>query len=345
MTKKKTALCITAAAGILIAGAAFVNRKRLREYREKRQIIRIAQDYLQQKYGFQGDTRDVQTALGLHSVLFTDENQIREYRVYLDANMQPVLDTYQYDDVRKAINTRIHEAYPECERIELSVYSPERYIETMGDTARTVFGLDADTKFDGSNLDAVLKDCKLELTAYFTAADLADSPLTEQLEAWNTAGRFVAFDTAAHLSEYLQSDCFSRAASVPDDVFYAPYITQIREFDSESQSSTLTNYPLHEGDGFLYCCPAFPKVTCKKSEKQAEDAVSPGYWLDCAKDAAYVYYPIASLPDSESLFAVHGAYTEEERTTEPLIRCGDYAVIPLVGDMNPCWYLTKHADS
>lgn len=49
--------------------------------------------------------------------------------------------------------------------------------------------------------------------------------------------------------------------------------------------------------------------------------------------------------DYESLLAVHGAYTEEERTTEPLIRCGDYSVIPLVGDMNPCWYLTKHADS
>lgn len=205
---------------------------------------------------------------------------------------QPVLDTYQYDEVVKAIKTRIRDVNPGCQRIDLSIYGPERYIEKYGYTVRPMFGLDADTQYDGSNLDAVVKDCKLELTAYFAENDLAESPLTKQLEAWNTEGRFVAFDTGAHLSAYLENSRSSPSAALSDEVLYAPYITQIREFDIESHSSVLTNYQLHEGDGFLYCCPAFPEVRCMEPEHQTEGAA-------CRQDES------ALVPDKAGGFLRH----------------------------------------
>ena len=344
MTKKKTALCAAAAAVILISGAAFVNRDRLREYRENRQIIRIAQDYLQQKYGFKGKPQKTSRLADYSNVLFTDEKGYRIYRVYLDPNRQPVLDTYQYDEIVSALKTRIMEDYPDCHEVLLSLSCPEQYIEQLGATARYTFGLDADTKFDGSNLDAILTNCEIELMAYFSETDLEKAPLTDLLETHCIDGRFVAFDTQAHLMECRRAGWSSRSASVPDDVLYAPYITQIREFGSKSQSSALTNYPLHEGEGFLYCCPAFPQVQCMESEQQPEDAVTKSFWLDSGDHAAYIYYPIESLPDSESLYVKYGANAGESTSKDSLIPCGDYAVAPLIGEMNPRWYLAKYAE-
>ena len=106
----------------------------------------------------------------------------------------------------------------------------------------------------------------------------------------------------------------------------------------------MTNYPLHEGEGFLYCCPAFPQVQCMEAEQQPEDAVTKSWWLDSGDHAAYIYYPIESLPDSESLYVKYGANAGESTSKDSLIPCGDYAVAPLIGEMNPRWYLAKYAE-
>ena len=337
MTRFNKRLGIAAAAGALLILTAFAERDSIRKFRTDQKNRAAVQDYLQQKYGFRGTIGETGSVIYYYTAAVREQDTF--FQVILDSDGKPLLDTYQYDAVTAAVKAQIREAFPDCLLLDLRLLTPVHYQEKTGDTIRFPFGLGADTLFDGTNLDAVLTGCLTEVTAYYADTDFADCALFGKLTDWNTVGRFVSFDTEAHAEMFLQSGRIPALAA--DEPLYAPYITQIRVFDTETHQSRITGYPMQEGDGFRFCCPAVPDVQCREADPVTDGAVSQTYWFDSAENPVYVYYPLESLPDYENLTVVCATPDGKSRTGTAIVRCGDYAVFELNGVMNPSWALVQ----
>lgn len=341
MTKKQKGLCAAAAAGVLLICTAITQRDTIQKYCADKQAVSAAQRYLQQKYGIKGTVLETSNLFSYTNVRFKDQDM--EYCVYLDAEQQPLLDTYQYDEMTAALKKQIADRYPDCLDIQLSLSGPEWYIEETGDTVRSQFGLDADNKYDGSNLDAVLTGCKVDLTAVFAETDFTDFPLAEQLKAWDADGTLFSFDTKEHAEESLNSPYFTDAALWRDGVMYAPHITQMCTFDSKSHSSEIKKYQLNEGDGFLFFSPDVPDARCIGPEPLPVQSLTETYQFNTGTAAVYVYYPTAALPEYGKLCAVCDPCGKNDPQELELTRCGDYTVFVLSSrdNANPRWTLIQ----
>ena len=339
MTGIQKGLCIAASAGLLLAFGAFTQRERIREHISSKQCIAAAQNYLQQKYGFNGTVQNTYNVFSYWNVLFKDQEH--EYYVYLDADRQPIQDTYQYDEITAAVKKQITDACPGCLKIDLSLSGPERYLEDLGDNVRFCFGLNANTKYDGSNLDQILTDCKADLTAVFAETDLADFSLTGQLEAWNADGRMFSFDSKEHAEAFLHSSRDLQASPGKNAELFAPHITQIRTFDSTAHNSEVTGFALQEGDGFLFFSPKVPGVTCIGPEPLPQQGVTGTYQFNSGTAQIYVYYPAASLQNADNLCAVYAAAGESSTREISPEHCGDYLVFSISGEPNPRWTLRQ----
>ena len=340
MAKDKKLLCAAVGTAVLLTGVTVSRLDRIREYCTDRKAVSAAQDYLQQKYGFRGKVQEVHKLFGYSNVLFRDEQ--KEYKVYLDAQQKPVQDTYQYDEIVEAFKKQITDVYPDCLNIDLVLFSPEQYLEKSGYTVRPQFGLDADTEFDGSNLAEILTDCSAELIGYFTNTDFSDAALTDMLTDLDTSGRFVSFDTESHGRQFLDSNRIPEQADTLNETRFAPHITQIRTFDREKHSSEIMSLPLHEGDGFLYCCPAVPDVTCIGPEPLSVQGITGTYQFNSGTAEVFVYYPAASLPDARTLRAAFAAAGDSGIREIAPSCCGDYVVFALSGGSNPRWTLMQN---
>ena len=318
-----------------------------KEYRQKTYLKTTAIDYIQEKYGFEAEFQELELGISKCKIVTLSQNEY-EFYVYIDnhSGTEIISDTYQKKEVENAILEVIQETYPNYQGAKINVRSapPEDYVSTP-------LCLDANTKFNGSNLNEILQDCKIELRVYYAETEFSDCELFHQLQSWNTEGAFVSFDTKAHLKEYLDEETRSGwhlmytkedAEYLESDITYAPHIEQIWLIDEENNKST--NYPLRDTGVFFYCCPEKPNTHCteipptaltinyfhdaEKAEQVAEQAVSGAYQFDNGWNSVYIFYPVSKLPELENLTAILYCHTNASNSSNhlPLTVHGEYAV-------------------
>lgn len=234
--------------------------KKIQEHKKDIHLKTIAVNFIKEKYGIEPEAQEAAECLGASYYGITLYEGKQKFFVFLSEETGFLADTYQYEEIRTTLEKHITETYPNCRNSDISIsYTPPE--EMLGYR----LCLDRDTYFDGSNLDEVLQDAEIQLTMYYAETEFTDCTLFQELQEWNTDGAFVSFDTQEHLEQYLNMGTVIAPYADEDteyygkDIFYAPYIQQIWRLNKEKGCST--NYPLKEGNGFLYCCPSVPDLS------------------------------------------------------------------------------------
>ena len=314
--------------------------------RQLRQIRETADAYMQEKYGFSAELESYELHFCEYYLRMHDQD--KKFFLFLDENRRPLYDTYQYEEICTAFSDMIQETYPDLVSWDLNIYGPA--IVHGGDTLSHWISLDKNTKFDGSNLEALLAGCSVKGTAYFAGTELSDCALFRKMTAWEPDFAFVSFDSAAHLKEYLHNSSIRYDSLVDDadyyaaDVLYAPYITQVWCIGEHGIRST--KYPVREGDGFLYCCPEKPDTkwsVCDDAEQQDVHARSGTYQFDSGPDTwhtVYVYLPAGSVPDGTRIAWSADNPGGTLSGFREFIRCGEYQVFELSVGFRPQWFIT-----
>lgn len=344
------------------------------QYFKDKHMKTAAIDYIREKYGVEAVFENLYYYYyykpELAYVKLKDGD--KEFQVYIDTEneTESFSDTYQYDEICDAFTEYIDETYPECKYNDIKIWGSSPF-----ELLFRKLSLDQDTRFDGSNLHELLKDCQIKFTIYYVETEFTDCELFRELQERDVDAAFVSFDTKEHLDEFLDRrvsnislnfNMQKKALYYADDVYYAPHITQIWKIDEGKSIST--NYQLEDGDGFLYCCPAAPVsfheinaenlAYClaynfygvKKEEVESilERVASKAYEFNSTGwdwDPIYVYIPISEIPDYENLGAFWSARSMKNTGQivdgiYALTRYGDYAVFTLNAGLDPSWMLT-----
>lgn len=339
--------------------------KKVQEHQKDTRLKTIAVNFIKEKYGIEPGAQEATECIGgsYYAITLYEGNQ--KYYVFLNEETGFLADTYQYEEIKAALEKYIAETYPNCQYSYISIaYTPSE--EILGYR----FCLERNTYFDGSNLDEVLQDAEIQLTMYYAETEFADCALFQELQEWNTNGAFVSFDTQEHLEQYLDTGTILRPYEDEDiehyrqDICYAPYIQQIWKLNKEKSCST--NYPLKEGNDFLYCCPAVPELSFgmedatvlamniygssnrEECENALNHAVSDAYqFLGSNWNNIYVYLPIAEFPDYDNCNALWFASNTGQNinSSSKLTKCGDYAVFSISAGENPAWMLVQQDET
>lgn len=337
--------------------------KKVQEHQKDTRLKTIAVNFIKEKYGIEPEAQEATECIGASYYGITLYEGKKKFFVFLSEETDFLADTYQYEEIRTTLEKHITETYPNFQYSDISI------AHTLpGDFMGYRLFLDRDTYFDGSNLDEVLQDAKIQLTMYYAETEFTDCALFQELQEWDTDGAFVSFDTQEHLEQYLNMGTVLMPHADEDeeyygkDIFYAPYIQQIWRLNKEKSYSA--NYPLKEGNGFLYCCPSVPELSFGMTDTTAlamniygnsnreewentlNHAISDAYqFLGCNWNNIYVYLPIAEFPDYDNCNALWFAFNTGHNIngSRKLTKCGDYAVFNISAGENPAWMLV-HQD-
>lgn len=349
---------------IIVVWLGRIILKTVQEHQKDTHLKTIAVNFIKEKYGIEPKASEATECIGASYYGITLNDGEQKFFVFLNEETGFLTDTYQYEEIRTALEKHITETYPNCQYSDISIsYTlPEKSIGYR-------LCLDRDTYFDGSNLDEVLQDAEIQLTMYYAETEFTDCELFQELQEWNTDGAFVSFDTQEHLEQYLNEGTGFMPFADEDveyfneDIYYAPYIQQIWRLNKEKSYST--NYPLKEGNGFLYCCPSVPELSFGMADKTAlamniygsnseecenilNHTVSDAYrFSECNWDNIYVYLPIAELPDYDNCSALWFAFNigQNVNGSRKLTKCGDYAVFYISAGENPTWMLVQQDET
>ena len=331
MKKVKLVLPVVVALALGFTGYRLYDQKMQKDTEHKYETA--AAEYISDKYGFSVDT-EYQYEQDDHIALYSGYED-RDFLIYKDTATGEWYDSYQYRDVKNALEEQLNSEFPDCTIKDFFMY---------GNVASFCLTLDKDSIFDGDNLDEIMENASAHVAIYGTDTDFLSSPLLSQLEKWNVNGTFISFDSTEHMEEYLKM-----LSNEPDNTMFAPYIQQDVTIDKDGIHSN--SYNINEGDGFKYCyqgeqdisanecdaeelftkiygTPAFESVRAKR----AESLLSKAYTFS-GKDNGdiYVYYPLSNIEDTNDFTVAwyalvnglpeHNEYTSEYMREYPNSAC------------------------
>lgn len=349
---------------IIVVWLGSIFLKKVQEHQKDIRLKTIAVNFIKEKYCIEPEAQEAES-IDAHYYGITLYDGKQKFFVFLNEETGFLADTYQYEEIRTALEKHITETYPNCQYSDISISHT-----LPGDFMGYRLFLDRTTYFDGSNLDEVLQDAKIQLTMYYAETEFTDCALFQELQERNTDGAFVSFDTQEHLEQYLNMGDVLMPHADEDveyyskDIFYAPYIQQIWKLNKEISYST--NYPLKEGNGFLYCCPSVPELSFGMADTKVlamniygssnrEDwentlnhTISDAYqFTGCFWNNIYVYLPIAEFPDYDNCSALWFAFNPGQNISgsRKLTKYGDYAVFHISAGENPTWMLVQQDET
>lgn len=222
---------------------------RVKTEREHKAQIAMANEnavrYVREKYGFESEVVEktkhdfISSDLyGVMGVRLLAEG--REFNVIADTTKESgdCVDDFQLDEIKAAFLEKLNEIQP------------------GGKSVKTYIGSWFREKFNGENLDELLKNCHIELEMTFADVDFSKSALPEKMKEYGvTSYRLTSFDTEARLDEFMKLGGITEHSYE----LYAPYITDYIELEGGEESGL--SYNLGSFDDFQYCW--FPEYNAK----------------------------------------------------------------------------------
>lgn len=237
---------------------------RVKTEREHKAQIAMANEnavrYVREKYGFESEVVEktkydfISSDLyGVMGVRLLAEG--REFNVIADTTKESgdCVDDFQLDEIKAAFLEKLNEIQP------------------GGKSVKTYIGSWFREKFNGENLDELLKNCHIELEMTFADVDFSKSALPEKMKEYGvTSYRLTSFDTEARLDEFMKLGGITEHSYE----LYAPYITDYIELEGGEESGL--SYNLGSFDDFQYCW--FPEYNAKyKSTTHPENVKASEY--------------------------------------------------------------------
>ncbi len=362
--KRKIAVAVCIIIWVLLFGYMIFTHFKEKHDKEVmyEQAYSNARQNIRDKYGFdvefyEGDEdKRFNSAYAENGFIrFSAKYDGKEFFVISDCKKEnPVsLDNYQYDEVKSAFLDEISKEFPGGEYLEcdLAEFSPwhETGICIRFEAIRPFY--------DGNNLDEVLENCFVNISAAFVGADFSDVQIGEWLSGLNIKFEFTSFDTEEHLEEF----CQEPPGRYFDDYYrfklFAPYITdhykikdgEVKRLDIKFQEYGDFMYSYFSKGNWDFPVSEDMPVTERSfktgyvsrmyeyngESEYISKPLTNEYNFDCPHGDVYVYYPLDALGkyDSElenigAAWFSHGGgsnYANVEKMTV----CGDYAVFCL----------------
>lgn len=329
---------------------------RVKTEREQKAQIAMANEnairYVREKYGLEPEileknkydfiTADI---FGVMGVRLRAEG--REFNVIAETTKESgdCLDDFQLDEIKAAFLEKLNEIQPGGKPVKVYFSTDE------GGVKGYLYAYMFQEKFNGENLDELLKNRHIEIEMTFADVDFSKSALPEKLNEYDVAGyRLTSFDTEARLDEFMDT------GEITDHSYelYAPYITDYIELKGGEESRL--SYNLGCFDGFQYCW--FPEDYAKyKSATHPENVeasecddssfkrhfdkddeafaiskpLSKIYKFNDGYGETCIYYPLSEFDDLKTVGAawcMDVGIVSSYDIAKPEI-CGDYAVFTL----------------
>lgn len=331
---------------------------RVKTEREQKAQIAMANEnavrYVREKYGLEPEvveknkydfiTSDI---FGVMGVRLRAEG--REFNVIADTTKEngDCLDDFQLDDIKAAFLEKLNEIQPGGKPVRVYFGTDE------GGVKGYLYAFMFQEKFNGDNLDELLKNCNIELEMTFADVDFSKSVLPEKLNEYGvTWYKLTSFDTEERRDEFM------KLGKITDHSYmlFAPYITEFVKFEDGVESRR--RYKIGSIDDFQYCWHSDeyekrgsgaqaeePEVSeCDdRSFKRHFDKDDEAYAISKPLSKMYqfndyysetcIYYPLSKFDDLDNIGAAW-CIDEGIVNSYDILRaevCGDYAVFTLPG--------------
>lgn len=331
---------------------------RVKTEREQKAQLAMAKEnavrYVREKYGFEPEivektkydfiTADI---FGVMGVRLCAEG--REFNVIAETTKESgdCLDDFQLDEIKAAFLEKLNEIQPGGKPVKVYFSTDE------GGVKGYLYAYMFQEKFNGDNLDELLKNRHIELEMTFADVDFSKSALPEKLNEYGvTRYRLTSFDTEARLDEFMKPGVITDHSYM----LYAPYITDYIELKGGEESRM--SYNLGSFDDFQYCW--FPEYYAKfeytthpenVEASECDDSsfkrhfdeddeafaiskpLSKIYKLNDGYGETCIYYPLSEFDDLDTVGAAW-CIDEGIVNSYDILRaevCGDYAVFTLPG--------------
>ncbi len=275
----------------------------------------------------------------------------KEFSVLSDCTKESpvILDSYQYDEIKSALTSKISEELQGGEVIGFSL--AER--SPWDDSFFGYYGFQ--TFYDGNNLEKVLENCFGSINMVFADTDFSNVQIADKLQALDIDVELTSFDTEERLKDFRKVYTEAFLDSYISFKQFAPYITdhfeikdgEKRRLDIKFQSCgdfMYAYFPVENRDFPISCDipvrenDGKPSVVSQIYSQYGETEyvdkpLTSEFYFDTGYGDIYIYCPLDALKDYD-LENIGAAWFSDggmsnNRNIEKLAVYGDYAVFCL----------------